>query len=98
MTRPEEKAPGEHEGGPELDRSLFRSTESSHGESSERAPRLRAKTFLAVAAVCLIYFAQLVSLVGAGVVSYRLAPPSRAASQPGVQSGVKLTKQSKDKP
>jgi hypothetical protein len=32
-------------------------------------PRLHAKTFLAVIAVCLIYFAQLVSIVGAGVVS-----------------------------
>ena len=32
-------------------------------------PNLHAKTFLAVGAVCIIYFAQLVNLVGAGAVS-----------------------------
>lgn len=36
----------------------------------ESRPHLHAKTFLAVAAMCLIYIAQLVSLVGAGAVSY----------------------------
>jgi len=35
---------------------------------SEPVPRLHAKTFLALFAVCLIYFAQLVSVIGAGVV------------------------------
>lgn len=35
----------------------------------EIQPHIHAKTFLAVAAVCLIYFAQLFALVGAGAVS-----------------------------
>lgn len=35
----------------------------------EPQPHIHAKTFLAVAAVCLIYFAQLFALVGAGAVS-----------------------------
>ena len=48
-----------------------KATKSSQDSNSsdEPAPRLHAKTFLAVFAVCLIYFAQLVSLVGAGAVS-----------------------------
>jgi hypothetical protein len=33
-------------------------------------PHLHARTFLAVFAVCLIYFAQVFSLVGAGAVSF----------------------------
>lgn len=36
----------------------------------ESRPHLHAKTFLAVTAMCLIYIAELVSLVGAGAVSY----------------------------
>ncbi|KAJ4290075.1 hypothetical protein N0V88_006581 [Collariella sp. IMI 366227] len=40
---------------------------NSHDEANGPVPHLHAKTFLAVFAVCLIYFAQLVSLVGAGV-------------------------------
>ncbi|KAK4034555.1 putative siderophore iron transporter protein [Parachaetomium inaequale] len=48
------------------DESIPRS-ESSDDGSDNTAPRLHAKTLLAVLAVCLIYFAQLVSLVGAGV-------------------------------
>ncbi|KAK4140053.1 putative siderophore iron transporter protein [Dichotomopilus funicola] len=40
---------------------------SASDELPESAPRLSARTFLAVLAVCLIYFAQLFSLVGAGV-------------------------------
>jgi len=49
---------------------------SSHEEddSAERKPHLHAKTFLAVFAVCLIYFAQLISLVGAGAVSDQTSP------------------------
>jgi hypothetical protein len=37
---------------------------------SELQPHLHARTFLAVFAVCLIYFAQLFSIVGAGTVSF----------------------------
>jgi hypothetical protein len=46
-------------------------TVGSDGSDSGREPHvhLHAKTFLAVFAVCLIYFAQLVNLVGAGAVS-----------------------------
>jgi hypothetical protein len=57
---------------------------SFHGSlsSDEPAPRLHAKTFLAVFAVCLIYFAQLVSLVGAGAVSPQRIPPSKTATCP----------------
>ncbi len=39
------------------------------GETVAQAPRLHAKTYLAVFTVCLIYYAQLVNLVGAGAVS-----------------------------
>ncbi|KAJ4384359.1 hypothetical protein N0V85_008383, partial [Neurospora sp. IMI 360204] len=35
-------------------------------DSDDPVPHLHAKTFLAVFAVCLIYIAQLISLVGAG--------------------------------
>jgi hypothetical protein len=34
----------------------------------EPVPHLHAKTFLVVFAVCLVYFAQLINLVGAGAV------------------------------
>jgi len=44
-------------------------TSSTTDESDEPVPHLHAKTFLAVIAVCLIYMAQLVNLVGAGAVS-----------------------------
>ena len=40
----------------------------------ERVPQLHAKTYLALFTVCLIYFAQLVNLVGAGAVSDSLVP------------------------
>ncbi|KAH6854698.1 major facilitator superfamily domain-containing protein [Chaetomium sp. MPI-CAGE-AT-0009] len=60
MAEPEKEQLREHGGGAESD-------SSSHDGSSEPAPQLHARTFLAVVAVCLIYFAQLVSLVGAGV-------------------------------
>lgn len=46
-------------------------SESNSNTLDEPKPRLHAKTFLAVFAVCLIYFAQLVNLVGAGAVSPR---------------------------
>lgn len=35
-------------------------------DDSEPVPHLHAKTFLTVFAVCLIYFAQLINVVGAG--------------------------------
>lgn len=41
----------------------------AEGEHVEQAPHLHAKTYLAVFTVCLIYYAQLVNLVGAGAVS-----------------------------
>jgi len=37
-------------------------------DSNEPVPHLHAKTYLTVFAVCLIYFAQLVNVVGAGAV------------------------------
>ncbi|KAL2136145.1 hypothetical protein VTI74DRAFT_5198 [Chaetomium olivicolor] len=46
---------------------LSSDSSNSHHGSDEPIPHLHAKTFLAVFAVCLIYFAQLVSIVGAGV-------------------------------
>ncbi|KAM5349039.1 hypothetical protein ACJ41O_008862 [Fusarium nematophilum] len=46
--------------------------DSSEG-IDEPTPRLRARTILAVTAVCLIYFAQLVSLVGAGAQGQTIA-------------------------
>jgi hypothetical protein len=42
--------------------------------SEEEAPKLHAKTWLAVFAVCLIYFTQLVNLVGAGAVRSSCLP------------------------
>ena len=41
---------------------------SARGDVLEVVPRLHAKTYLAVFTVCLIYYAQLVNLVGAGAV------------------------------
>lgn len=41
---------------------------SSTEAKEQKEPRLHAKTFLAVAAVCLIYFTQLLCIVGAGAV------------------------------
>ncbi|KAH8885922.1 MFS general substrate transporter [Thozetella sp. PMI_491] len=43
------------------------------GEMDEPRKHLHTKTFLAVAAMCLIYFAQLVSLVGAGAQGHTIA-------------------------
>jgi hypothetical protein len=48
---------------PEMAEEIFDSS-----SPNEPVPRLHAKTFLALFAVCLIYFAQLVSVIGAGVV------------------------------
>ncbi|KJZ75161.1 hypothetical protein HIM_05355 [Hirsutella minnesotensis 3608] len=56
---------------------LREGTASSDGGASigstEPRPRLHAKTFMAVGAVCLIYFAQLVNLVGAGAQGQTIA-------------------------
>jgi len=41
----------------------------SNNHDAEPLPELHAKTFLAVFAVCLIYFAQDFALIGAGAVS-----------------------------
>jgi hypothetical protein len=43
-------------------------TTSSFEDAEEKVPHLHAKTFLIVFAVCLIYFAQLINVVGAGAV------------------------------
>jgi hypothetical protein len=45
----------------------------------ERVPHLHAKTFLTVFAVCLIYFAQLINLVGTGAVCVTRSAPSYTA-------------------
>lgn len=42
---------------------------TAHGEHVEQVPHLHAKTYMAVFTVCLIYYAQIVNLVGAGAVS-----------------------------
>lgn len=47
-----------------------KSGSSGDGGDDEPEPHLHAKTFLAVFAVCLIYFAQDFTLVGAGAVSF----------------------------
>ncbi|KAK3955662.1 major facilitator superfamily domain-containing protein [Pseudoneurospora amorphoporcata] len=47
-------------------------------ESDDPVPQLHAKTFLAVAAVCLIYIAQLISLVGAGAQGQTIASHFRS--------------------
>lgn len=43
--------------------------ESSEEQQDDLQPHLHARTFLAVFAVCLIYFAQDFAIVGAGAVS-----------------------------
>ncbi|KAK5655511.1 hypothetical protein OQA88_5782 [Cercophora sp. LCS_1] len=50
-----------------------KSTAPSDSSDDELVPHLHAKTFLAVFAVCLIYSAQLVNLVGAGVQGQTIA-------------------------
>jgi len=47
---------------------------SSIEDREQPVPHLHAKTFLVVFAVCLIYFAQLINVVGAGAVSILLSP------------------------
>ncbi len=64
----------------------------SHSQTSdeEPVPHLHAKTFLAVFSVCLIYFAQLVNLVGAGAVSRTSPPPALAPHLGHSRSSVPL--------
>jgi len=50
--------------GSELDQPV-----SSIEDPEDHVPHLHAKTFLVVFAVCLIYFVQVVNVVGAGAVS-----------------------------
>jgi len=42
---------------------------SSDSQDDEPKPHLHAKTFLAVFAVCIIYFVQIYNVVGCGAVS-----------------------------
>ncbi len=51
-------------------------SKSSIEDDEEHVPHLHAKTFLVVFAVCLIYFAQLINVVGAGAVSLHIPPLS----------------------
>lgn len=50
----------------------IQNVESSEEQQEDLQPHLHARTFLAVFAVCLIYFAQDFALVGAGAVSNAL--------------------------
>jgi hypothetical protein len=68
--RPESSEP-EHEKPKEV-------ATSSIEDPEEPVPHLHAKTFLTVFAVCLIYFAQLINVVGAGAVCIPInSSPSR---------------------
>lgn len=59
---------------------------SKSGQSSEPSiedepvPHLHAKTFLIVFAVCFIYFAQLINVVGAGAVRIHTFPITKTVS------------------
>lgn len=53
----------------EIDEKAYRDNSASIEDPTEPVPRLHAKTWLTVFAVCLIYFAQLINVVGAGAVS-----------------------------
>ncbi|KAK0609584.1 hypothetical protein B0T17DRAFT_621628 [Bombardia bombarda] len=63
------------------------------GHSDEPKPHLHAKTFLAVFAVCSIYFVQIYNVVGAGAVSAYIAqlstPPELIAITSGLIIGVR---------
>lgn len=56
---------------------VFHRSDMSDDTSSEIEPKIGAKTFLAVVAVCLIYVAQDFTLVGAGAVSPQLTSSER---------------------
>lgn len=53
----------------EVDEKTYRDNSASIEDHKEPEARLHAKTWLTVFAVCLIYFAQLINVVGAGAVS-----------------------------
>src|ERR1039457_3755751 len=59
---------------PEPEKSV--EVKNSIEDADELVPHLHAKTFLTVFAVCLIYFAQLINVVGAGAVSPQLSNPN----------------------
>lgn len=61
--------------GNEVDEKTYRDTSASIEDYNEPEPRLHAKTWFSVFAVCLIYFAQVINVVGAGSVSYRSQNP-----------------------
>jgi hypothetical protein len=67
----------------EVDEKTYRDNSASIEDHNEPEPRLHAKTWLTVFAVCLIYFAQLINVVGAGAVSlkskiaYQIPPTNR---------------------
>lgn len=65
----------------EVDEKIYRDNSASIEDHDEPEPRLHAKTWLTVFAVCLIYFAQLINVVGAGAVSF-LIPKSRIGCPP----------------
>ena len=64
-----EETYGVTEDSKELPSDVSASNNNSIEELDEPVPHLHAKTFLTVFAVCLIYFAQLINVVGAGAVS-----------------------------
>jgi hypothetical protein len=53
-------------------------TDSESGTFDEPHPHLHAKTFLAVFAVCCIYFVEIYNVVGAGAVSKLLQQQTQA--------------------
>lgn len=59
----------------EVDEKTYRDNSASIEDHKEPEVRLHAKTWLTVFAVCLIYFAQLINVVGAGAVSYQSKNP-----------------------
>lgn len=59
----------------EVDEKTYRDNSASIEDHNEPEPRLHAKTWLTVFAVCLIYFAQLINVVGAGAVSCQSQNP-----------------------
>jgi hypothetical protein len=67
-----EETLGVTEDSKELPSDASASNSNSIEELDEPVPHLHAKTFLTVFAVCLIYFAQLINVVGAGAVSISL--------------------------
>jgi MFS family permease len=70
-----------HEDVVETSRDKSPSVDNVDSVDDEVAPRLHAKTFLAVLAVGLIYFAQLVTLVGAGAQGQTIAGHFNGASR-----------------